>query len=151
MVQAPGPGELPRQRIQRECDRRGVAAVAADCAAMLAGREADPQFVLMLGGVHAEAVLAGREQPYWPRVWAARGLLWAWHDTALPALRTAAADEAWRVREMAAKVVARHLVLDALPEVARLQRDPVPRVRQAAARALVRLTAEAGRERTRRR
>jgi len=42
---------------------------------------------------------------------------------------------------MAAKVVARHLVGEATGAVADLREDPVPRVRQAAQRALVRLTA----------
>jgi HEAT repeat protein len=83
---------------------------------------------------------AGEGPPYWHRVWAARGLLWAWDGTALPALREALRDDAWRVREMAAKVVARNLVGDALPDVEPLRRDPVPRVRAAAARAVVRLT-----------
>jgi hypothetical protein len=49
-------------------------------------------------------------------------------------------DEAWRVREMAAKVTARHLVGDALPEVLALRDDPVPRVRAAAERAVARIT-----------
>jgi HEAT repeat protein len=52
----------------------------------------------------------------------------------------ALADEAWRVREMAAKVVARRRLGDALTAVAALQQDPVPRVRAAAARALAVLT-----------
>jgi HEAT repeats len=49
-------------------------------------------------------------------------------------------DDHWRVREMACKVIARHQVGDALPAVARLRDDPVPRVRAAAARAVVHLT-----------
>jgi len=50
-------------------------------------------------------------------------------------------DDAWRVREMALRVVARHRLDDALTTVADLQEDPVPRVRAAASRALVRLSA----------
>ena len=42
---------------------------------------------------------------------------------------------------MAAKVVARNLLGDALPAVAELGDDSVPRVRRAAERALVRLSA----------
>jgi hypothetical protein len=42
---------------------------------------------------------------------------------------------------MAAKVVARHLVGEATSAVAALRADPVPRVRSAAERALIRLTA----------
>jgi HEAT repeat protein len=48
-------------------------------------------------------------------------------------------DEAWRVREMAIKVVARHRLSAALTAVAELQQDPVARVRDAASRALARL------------
>jgi hypothetical protein len=43
---------------------------------------------------------------------------------------------------MAAKVIARHRVGDALDAVAGLRTDPVPRVRAAAARAVVILTAD---------
>jgi hypothetical protein len=39
--------------------------------------------------------------------------LWAWDDVALPAVKSALNDEAWRVREMALKVVARHKLDDA--------------------------------------
>jgi hypothetical protein len=80
-------------------------------------------------------------QLYWLRVWGARGLLWVWDDSALGALRVALADEAWRVREMAVKVVARHRVGDLLSTVAGLQDDPVPRVQTAANRAVTVLTA----------
>lgn len=74
------------------------------------------------------------------RVWAARGLLWNWGDDALPAVMAALGDDAWRVREMAAKIVARHELGDGLRIVASLRHDPTPRVRTAAARAVVRLT-----------
>ena len=42
---------------------------------------------------------------------------------------------------MAAKVIARHRVGDALPAVTALRNDDVPRVRSAAERAIVALTA----------
>ena len=51
------------------------------------------------------------------------------------------ADLADLVREMAAKVVARRRLGDALAGVAELEHDPVERVRLAAARATVILTA----------
>jgi HEAT repeat protein len=41
---------------------------------------------------------------------------------------------------MAARVAARHQVGDAVPRLAELRDDPVPRVRQAATRALATLT-----------
>lgn len=134
-------GKTPRESIQQECARRGKGAVVAGCADLLAGGSADHELILALGGPPARWAVTG-EQPgpaYWLRVWAARGLLWAWDDVATPGLVLALDDEAWRVREMALKVVARHRVDVALPAVARLQEDPVPRVRSAAARALARL------------
>ncbi|MGA2210443.1 MAG: HEAT repeat domain-containing protein [Acidimicrobiales bacterium] len=73
--------------------------------------------------------------------WAARGLLHNWDDEATPAIVRATTDEAWRVREMAAKVIARHQVGEAFDAVAGLRDDPVPRVRAAAQRAVVVLTA----------
>ena len=136
-------GLKPRERIDAECDRRGKDAVVAGCIALIEGREADGELIVALGGPAALwAVGGGVEGPrYWRRVWAARGLLWAWDDSALPAIVTALGDDAWRVREMAAKVVARHRLGDALPVVADLRDDPTARVRAAASRAVVLLTA----------
>ncbi len=48
-------------------------------------------------------------------------------------------NESWRVREMAAKVVARRYIDDALEAIANLQNDDVARLRAAAQRALMRL------------
>ena len=134
-------GRTPRESVEQECAHRGKAAVITGCVELLEGREADDELIRALGGPPANWTLSG-EAPgpsYWLRVWAARGLLWAWDDAALPSLMTACDDEAWRVREMALKVVARHRVGEALTTVARLADDPVPRVRAAAFRALVRL------------
>lgn len=137
-------GMTPRQSVESECERRGHRAVVTGCADILEGCEADDELVVALGGPAAEFVLSGREGGrggYWPRVWAARGLLYAWHDDATAAIIAATADESWRVREMAAKVIARHCLGAALSALAPLQEDPVPRVRAAARRALERLTA----------
>jgi hypothetical protein len=48
-------------------------------------------------------------------------------------------DEAWRVREMALKVVARHKIEDTLFTVVDLQDDPAARVRASASRAMMRI------------
>jgi hypothetical protein len=95
-----------------------------------------------LVGPGAEKFLDGHphDDTYWLRVWGARGLLWAWEPTATPAIAVSLGDDAWRVREMAAKVIARHLVADLLTQVADLSHDPVPRVRAAAARAVAQIT-----------
>jgi HEAT repeat protein len=135
----------PRQSVTAECERRGRAAVISGCIGLLQGRpDTDDALMLALGGPAAEAVLdgqAGGRAGYWPRVWAARGLLHAWDERATAAIIQAMADEAWRVREMAAKVVARHRAGDAFAAVSRLRSDQVPRVRAAAERAVVTLTA----------
>ncbi len=130
----------PRQRVTAACDRMGTPAVARACADLLAGREVDDELVLVLGGDAAGlAVLQGRHRDYWLRVCGARGLLYAWDDSAIEALRAAVRDESWRVREMVAKVVARHRVDAVAGEVAALRTDATPRVRAAAERALARL------------
>ena len=118
-------------------------AVVAGCTQLLAGADADEKLVMALGGPHARRVLdhgPDSDQWYWLRVWAARGLLWVWDDNGLEAVRHALGDPAWRVREMATKVVARHLLGDLLIAVAELRADPVPRVRAVADRAVAVLT-----------
>jgi HEAT repeats len=133
-------GLTPKQSVEFECARRGEADVVAGCVELLAGRDADDELVLALGGPGARSVLDGGQR-YWLRVWAMRALLYAWDDTARPAVLAGLADQAWRVREMAAKVIARRQLGDALAGVAELRNDPVPRVRTAAGRAVTILTA----------
>jgi len=133
----------PRQSIEAECRRRGKPALTSGCIDLLEAREVDDGLVLALGGAPAEYVLEGHEggkEGYWPRVWAARGLLHAWDDRATAAIIRAAADDAWRVREMAAMVVARHRIDDALDAMVDLRNDKVPRVRLAAGQAVATLT-----------
>jgi hypothetical protein len=130
----------PRQSIEAECARRGRAAVIAGCVRLIGGEGSDVTLVWALGGPGARRVLADAGQRYWLRVWGMRGLLWVWDDSALDAVRVGLGDETWRVREMGAKVVARHLLGDALTAVAELREDPVPRVRAAATRAVTLLT-----------
>ena len=135
----------PRQSVAAECERRGKAAVVAGCIGLLQGRQdTDDALLIALAGPAAQAVLdgsAGGKEGYWPRVWAARGLLYAWDERATAVIIRAAADDAWRVREMAARVIARHRVADAFPAASQLRTDPVHRVRAAAERAVVLLTA----------
>jgi HEAT repeat protein len=135
-------GVSPRERIEAECARRGAAAVVDDCLALLRGRTEPDLLQSLTGPAATRKFFDGREHHdlYWFRVWALRGLLWNWDNRATASVRAALSDEAWRVREMAAKVVARHCVGDALPIVVGLRSDPVPRVRAAADRAVVRIT-----------
>jgi HEAT repeat protein len=132
----------PRQRIESECARRGREAVVDDCIALLRG-STDLTRLQSLIGAGGDKYFDGEEHHdlYWFRVWALRGLLWAWDPRAVRPVCRSLSDEHWRVREMAAKVVARHLIGAAAAGVAALSEDPVPRVRQAAGRARARLTA----------
>jgi hypothetical protein len=131
----------PRQSVEQECWRRGTSEVVAGCIALLNGRDADAELIVALGGPPARWVVTGDDPgpPYWLRTWAARGLLWAWDDSAFQAVTVALDDDAWRVREAALKVVARHKLSDATAKVVALQDDSVARVRTAASRALERL------------
>jgi len=100
--------------------------VVSGCVDLLLGRAVDDALVLALGGPPAEYVLgggAGGRNGYWPRVWACRGLLYAWEKEAAPAVVQATGDNAWRVREMAAKVIARHRIEDAIGAAVGLQDD----------------------------
>ena len=139
------PGEpSPAKRVAAECARRGRTAVIRGCVDILDGRGVDEDLVVVLGGTGAEYVLSGREggpDGPWPRVWAARGLLHAWDDSATSAVVGAVGDPAWRVREMALKVIARHRVGDASDVAVAAADDPVERVRAASARAVAILTA----------
>jgi hypothetical protein len=143
---SPAQASTPKQRIEAECARHGTGALVVACVALLEARAAEvsDDMITLLGGEPAEYVLGGGEggrAGYWPRVWGARGLLHQWDPAATAAITGATRDPAWRVREMVAKVIARHLVGDALDAVAALRADQVPRVRAAAARAVALLTA----------
>lgn len=115
------------------------------CLALLQEQEYDEALLFVIGGPGAGAVLAGQEggvSGYWPRTWATRALLYAWDDRASSAVIAATSDQAWRVREMAAKVIGRHRLDDGLDAVGRLLTDPVPRVRATATRARALLTTD---------
>jgi hypothetical protein len=128
----------PQQSIGAEAARRGTAAFVVGCIALIGGDYADTGLIRALAGPAAERLLDGQphDDQYWFRVWGARGLLWVWRGEALTAIVTATRDDAWRVREMAAKVVARHVLGDAWTAMEALRSDPVPRVRAAADRAV---------------
>lgn len=135
-------GVTPKQRLERACERRGRSVVVKGCVDLLRGEELDDDFIIVLGGAHGVSVFEGSDggrDGYWPRVWAVRGLLHV-RDAATPDIVRATSHSSWRVREMAAKVVARHLVDEALPAVVDLRGDLVARVRAAATRVVIALT-----------
>lgn len=147
-VAAPGTDVLarsPRERIERLVEHIGEPAVASWCAQVLTGAAAydspSRPSITWLGGRHASGELRRgdvdrRRQDHWPRVWAARGLLYAWDPAAAEAVLAGLHDPAWRVREMCAKVVRRRGIAAAEPILDRLLDDRVARVRMAAEAAL---------------
>jgi hypothetical protein len=131
----------PRHRVTAAAGRDGELAMVRKCVDVLAGTRADVDLLWVLGGNAAPGVLADRwggPDGYWPRTWALRAFLYVWDPEAEPAVVTACSDEHWRVREMAAKVMAAQRPTSEASEEAleRLLADPNPRVKAAAARAL---------------
>jgi len=129
----------PQQRITAEVSRCGRLKFVAGCSAVFDGTDCDSELILVLGGRHAEYVLAGLDggvEGYWPRVWATRGFLHCYEPSADAALAAGLSHESWRVREMALKVVARYAIDALFEEVVPLRTDDVARVRIAAERAL---------------
>jgi hypothetical protein len=136
----------PRRSAEAECARLGRDRFTAACADLAVGAPVDdPELIFALGGPPARWAVTGEASgpDYWLRTWALRGLSWVWEDSATHAVVAALDDEHWRVREMAAKVVARHAVDAALERVAAMRDDPVARVRNAAGRAVAALTTAA--------
>ena len=64
----------PRESVRRECARRGERAVVDGCVDLLAGRTADPDLIVALGGPPARWAKTGEASgpAYWLKVWAAR-------------------------------------------------------------------------------
>ena len=136
----PDPTEIvlaPGARVLLLARQIGDEAVVSWCAELLsgAGTHGDRRrpSITWLGGRHGAAP---PYQDYWPRVWAARGLLYVWRPFAEPAVLAGLRDPAWRVREMCAKIARRHALHRAEPVLTRLLDDRVPRVRAAAEAAL---------------
>jgi hypothetical protein len=127
--------DSPAERIAKVVAELGEDEVVARATALIAGLNAGEEFLLSVGGRHAQGILDGAPALYWPEVWGARTFLYVWQDSAIPAVLAGLGNQAWRVREMSAKVVARREL--AYPaEVAVLAADEVARVRAQAARAL---------------
>lgn len=146
-VSRPQPSDLyahPRQLVAEGTAHFGIHSVVDTCLALLEGRvdfDLLPVPVAFVSGVHAQALVqrgdpAAREQIYWPRVWGARGLRYAWLEYAGPGVVQGLQDPAWRVREMSAKVIREHAVPDSAHALSRLLADESVRVRVAAVQAL---------------
>jgi HEAT repeat protein len=125
----------PGDRIALAVEVLGEPVVADRAAALLAGANEGEEFLLWVGGRHAQGLLDGAPALYWPEVWGARALLYAWDASASGAVKSGLANQAWRVREMCARVViARELPF--AEELVPLLTDDVARVRAMGARAL---------------
>jgi hypothetical protein len=129
----PDPHDHPRRLLAAAVERYGHDVVVHWCEELLARRATadDARFppIEWLGGNDGW-------KEYWAPTWGARGLLYAGPPARPDVVVEALADEHWRVREMALKVV-RTLGLD-VPERAleALLDDENHRVRAAAAAAL---------------
>jgi hypothetical protein len=135
-------GMTPRASVEAACREVGESSVVSSCVRIITHRDVSADFAYVLAGPASRTVLSGEEggvSGHWPRTWALRGLLYAWDISAESAVLVCLSDESWRVREMAAKVVARRYIDDALEAIANLQHDDVARVRAAAQRALMKM------------
>ncbi|MBX3098275.1 MAG: HEAT repeat domain-containing protein [Salinibacterium sp.] len=130
------PIDLPiEKRLAAVVAELGEDAVVLRALSLLAGNNEGEDFLLSVGGEHARGILDGAPVLYWPELWGTRALLYVWNDTAVEAVTAALDNQAWRVREMAARVAAvRGLAVEGI--LTRLLTDDVARVRAAAARAL---------------
>jgi hypothetical protein len=125
----------PQKRLEAAVAEFGEREVAERAASLLMGGNEGEEFLLWVGGRHAQGVLDGAPPLYWPEVWGARALTVAWDPAAASAVRRGLGDQAWRVREMCARVVLVRRLAETDALLALLD-DPVARVRVAAARAL---------------
>lgn len=130
------PVELPiEKRIANAVELYGEEQVVRRSISLLAGNNEGEEFLLVVGGEHAQGILDGAPVLYWPELWGTRALLYVWDDSAEDAVKAALANQAWRVREMGARVAAaRGLPVSGV--LVGLLTDEVARVRAAAARAL---------------
>lgn len=127
--------DSPATRVQNAIADSSEAEVVELAVALLAGYNVGEEFLLVAGGPHAQGIIDGAPPLYWPEVWGARVLLYAWNDTAVDAVLAGLQNRAWRVREMCCRVVATRS-LDAAPYLRELLGDDTARVRAAAARAI---------------
>jgi hypothetical protein len=133
---APIPVDAPiERRIALAVERWGEPDVVANAIELAAGVHVAEEYLLVVGGDHAKGILEGAPLLYWPELWGVRALLYVWDDSAQDAVIAALHNQAWRVREMAARVSAvRGLPVSEM--LTGLLTDETPRVRAAAARAL---------------
>lgn len=125
----------PQQRIAVAVNKYGEEDVVEGAISLMSGNNEGEVFLLYVGGEHAQGILDGAPALYWPELWGTRALLYVWNDSAISAVLGALSNPAWRVREMAARVVATRGI-PASDELVPLLSDTTPRVRIGGAKAL---------------
>lgn len=101
------PVDLPiEKRIAASVETLGEPQFVLRAVSLIAGHNEGEEFLLVVGGEHAKGILEGAPVLYWPELWGMRALLYAWDDSAAPAVAAGLENQAWRVREMAARVAA---------------------------------------------
>src|SRR6478752_3832601 len=100
------PSAPTEERLSAAVAQWGERGVVDRAVALIGGLSAGDDFLLLVGGTHAQGVLDGAPVLYWPEVWGMRTLLYVWHDSAAEAVASGLQNQAWRVREMAARVTA---------------------------------------------
>jgi HEAT repeats len=130
------PVDLPiEKRLAAAVELYGESIVVRRSISLLAGNNEGEDFLLFVGGEHARGILDGAPVLYWPELWGTRALLYVWDDSAVEAVAAAMGNQAWRVREMGARVAAaRELAMSGA--LVGLLTDEVARVRATAARSL---------------
>ena len=129
------PDDSPQDRVAAAIAILGETEVVERAVALLAGLNAGEEFLIVAGGPHAQGLLDGAPPLYWPEVWGARVLLYAWNDSAVDAVTAGLQNQAWRVREMCARVAGARSLPVAVP-ARELLTDDNARVRAAGARLL---------------
>ena len=125
----------PAERIAAAVLLYGERGVIERSISLLRGGNEGEEFLLYVGGRHAQGVIDGAPPLYWPEVWGARAFNYVWHEDAATAVLRGLSDQAWRVREMCARVCLLRKI-GTPPVLARLLDDENERVRIAGARAL---------------
>jgi hypothetical protein len=128
------------QRLAAAVKHYGETDVVDRAVALLGGANVGEEFLLYVGGEHAQGLLDGAPALYWPELWGARALLHVWRPNAQSAVQHGLGNQAWRVREMCARVTLER-ALELADDIRNLLIDEVPRVRIAALRALAEIGA----------
>jgi hypothetical protein len=135
-VPATASEDLPiEKRLAAAVAEQGEPKVVLRAVSLIAGNNEGDDFLLVVGGEHARGILDGAPVLYWPELWGTRALLYVWDDSATVAVTAALKNQAWRVREMAARVAALR-GLAVVDDLLGMLGDETPRVRAAACRAL---------------